>query len=157
VQRVLLVILGLVAGCYQDPDYSGTRFRCDDVRGCPAGQTCIGGMCSDGSGGPDAGGADGVACGSQRCANGDQCCVDFIGAPSCLAAGVTCAGFAATCDGIEDCDGNACCREGAAIACGAACNEQICLEPADCPPGAAMCCFGITLGEPWGHCLAACP
>jgi hypothetical protein len=155
------VIAMLVAGaagaaaCYEAPDYGATMFRCDAAHACPEGQTCIDGLCRGGGG---SGQGSGVACGAQMCASGQQCCIDFISAPRCLAAGVSCPGLAATCDGLEDCAAGACCFIGARADCTtASCNDPICLQPADCPAAQPMCCLGFTTGEPWGHCLTICP
>jgi hypothetical protein len=150
----LAMIWAGVLACYEAPDYGPTMFRCDAARGCPDGQTCVGGVCRD-----DGGAAgDGVACGAQACAAGQQCCVDFVSAPRCLAAGAVCAGLGATCDGLEDCEAaTTCCRVGARADCtAAACGDRICLEPADCPAAQPLCCFGLTAGEPWGHCGTIC-
>src|SRR5438045_836533 len=143
---------GLVA-CYEAPDYGATMFRCDAAHGCPEDQACIDGLCRGGGGGKH----DGVACGAQVCASGQQCCIDFISAPRCLAAGVTCPGIGALCDGLEDCDAGVCCQTGARVDCTtSSCSQQICLQPADCPAAQPMCCFGFTAGEPWGQCGAVC-
>jgi len=152
----LAAIAMLLAGaaCYDAPDYGATTFRCDATHGCPAGQTCVAGLCRGGGGTQ----GDGVACGAQVCASGLQCCVDFIDPPICLPAGVMCVGLSATCDGLEDCQTGTCCRVGAGAECTtASCNDPICREPADCPAAQPMCCTGITTGEPWGHCMTICP
>jgi hypothetical protein len=152
VVRWLVLAIALV-GCYSDPDYNGTRFRCDDDRGCPPGQTCVAGFCEGGGGG-----GDGVVCGSDTCGAGDQCCADFIsGVPVCIPVTASCNGFGATCDGVEDCDGNPCCQNGSSVACGIDCGDRACLQPADCPASEPMCCFDLGTGEPWGRCLQACP
>jgi len=78
----------------------------------------------------------------------------------------SCEGLSATCDGIEDCGGNACC-EGIdlSIACRATpqCliqdTDQICRDASDCTdPAAKQCCFvdGVP-GEPWRRCKPICP
>lgn len=157
---VLAAILGILTGCYGDPDYGGTQFKCDATHGCPDGQTCIEGRCSGGGSGADAAVSSmGVACGATVCTSTEKCCVDIIVAPRCVPLGTTCAGFEATCDGIEDCNGDPCCNNGGmSIACGITCQNQICREPADCTnPGAMMCCDIPGTDEPWGRCFSACP
>lgn len=150
---VIAILLAGLAACYEAPDYGATTFRCDTAHGCPEGQTCLDGLCRGGGGTRH----DGVACGAQTCPSGQQCCVDFISAPHCIAAGAQCAGFGATCDGLEDCDTGTCCEVGARADCTpGACNDPVCLQPADCPAAQPMCCLGLTPGEPWGHCEAIC-
>lgn len=170
VSRLLAVIAALVAGCYQDPDYGGTHFKCDASHACPGSQVCVNGSCAAGvGGGPDGGvtGGNGVLCGTSTCTAGQQCCAEFSGGLSCAPTGTSCiAGFAATCDGIEDCGGLACCMDGADRApasCStmAACRslpDQLCRDAMDCTdPQARQCCFGVgSLNEPWGRCLPGC-
>lgn len=159
--RVLASISLAFAACYAEPDYDGTRFRCDAVRGCPPGQTCIGGFCTTVDGGtmpfPD-GGAGSVSCDTATCASPQHCCVDFINPPRCIPAGASCGGFAAACDGIEDCGGSPCCDLGSgSIGCGTTCSNRICRDEADCPT-TLQCCFGATgTNEPWGRCFQTCP
>jgi hypothetical protein len=164
VRYAWLVLLAI--GCYEAPDYSGTRFKCDDEHACPDGQACVNGFCGGGSGSnmvDAAPPAIGVACGATTCTTGQKCCADFLNGPTCIALGASCAGIAATCDGVEDCAGNACCSDagGSAAACGAAAmctNQTICRENADCTtPNQPMCCMIPGTGEPWGRCLNACP
>lgn len=160
--RAVVASLAVLVGCYDDPDFGGTRFRCDDAHGCPAGQACVDGFCAPGGGGggDDGGVAATVACGAAGCADGDECCADFAAGPRCQAAAAACVGVSATCDGIEDCPlGQSCCDLGGGlVGCAATCGNEICLEPADCTDaGASQCCFGLGVDEPWGRCLAACP
>jgi hypothetical protein len=164
VRYVVIVMLAL--GCYEAPDYSGARFKCDDKHACPAGQQCVNGLC--GGGGSGGSGTDSgmtsqssVACAGETCGANQKCCVDFVtSGVSCIATGAQCNGFSATCDGKEDCSGGFCCESGGGtIGCGAACSSgTICLEAADCPSTTPMCCMGLggTM-EPWGRCNVACP
>lgn len=152
--RLVLATIGVfLIGCYSDPDYGATRFKCDAAHACPADQRCVDGACTGG-----AGVAGTVACGSASCAADQKCCSDFLGGLACVALADSCAGTEAACDGIEDCNGNACCASlaGFSIACGAAtCDDQICLDASDCTSDAAkQCCLGG--GDPWGHCKATC-
>ena len=163
VRHLLATLYVFAIGCYSDPDYAATRFRCDTAHVCPDGQVCVNGACSGGS--PS--GQAGVACGGTTCGAGQVCCLDFIAGPSCMASSADCDGAVATCDGVEDCNGNACCERalGLPITCGstAICvgpaAEQICRDAADCTdPSARACCFGLGLpGEPWGRCESSCP
>ena len=158
--RHLLTAMCLFAiGCYETPDYAATSFKCDTAHACPDGQTCVNGACSGG------GSAVGVACGSIICAANQQCCLNFLDVPSCVALVASCDGLSATCDGIEDCGGNACCAGiDLAIACRSTpqCliqdTDQICRDASDCTdPAAKQCCFGSGLpGEPWGRCGSSC-
>jgi hypothetical protein len=55
--------------------------------------------------------ADGVPCGSGRCAPGSVCCYPSSGTPTCTTTG-ECANTSnkfTACDGAEDCSGHACC------------------------------------------------
>lgn len=157
----------LAVGCYEAPDYSGTRFKCDDQHACPGGQPCIDGLCGGSGGGSDAmidapPPAVGVACGAMTCGASQKCCADLLAGPSCIPQSATCAGVAATCDGTEDCAGNACCESGGGVAaCGTSptCpNQTICRENADCTnPAQRLCCTVPGTMEPWGRCFTACP
>jgi hypothetical protein len=164
----LLTAMCLFAmGCYEAPDYTATRFRCDPTHACPGTQVCVSGACS--GGGNDSGTSDpaGVSCGAITCAADQQCCLDFITLPHCTALGASCDGIAATCDGLEDCRGNACCEGafGLPIVCGSTpiCpspdQDQICRDADDCTnPLARQCCLGVGLpAEPWGRCRPGCP
>lgn len=159
---VLLVLIG----CYSAPDYDGTHFKCDADHPCPAGQPCVDGVCNgDGNGSNTIDAAVptvGVACGTMTCGTGQKCCADFLGTPSCMAMGATCAGISATCDGTEDCAGLPCCDgAGTQIACGTSpsCpNQTICRDNADCTnPNQPSCCAVIGTMEPWGRCATLCP
>lgn len=150
----------LAVGCYEAPDYSGTRFKCDDAHPCPSGQACVNGVCGGDSTTVDAPASEiGVACGDTTCAENQKCCADLLGGPSCVAQNSVCAGVSATCDGIEDCDGNPCCETNGVAACATTCaGNMICRQNADCTnPGQPACCMITGTGEPWGRCLAACP
>lgn len=46
----------LHAGCFVDVDLGGTSFRCQETEACPAGQSCVDGVCQASR--PDAGGDD---------------------------------------------------------------------------------------------------
>ncbi|MBS1121306.1 MAG: hypothetical protein H6Q90_3534 [Deltaproteobacteria bacterium] len=151
----LVVMLSILAGCYADPDYGSSRFKCDETHGCPDGQTCIAGMCSPDPGAGD-GGVSSVACGAETCGDGQKCCVGFAVAPRCIDLAMSCAGAAATCDGVEDCGGDPCCDSGSTIACGTTCTSRICREPSDCAVAQPMCCTSLT-GAPWGRCGQFCP
>ena len=95
----------LMIGCYEAPDYSGTRFKCDSTHACPDGQQCVSGSCSGGSGTDASVSSTGVLCGSITCGATQKCCADLAaGVNSCIALAVTCAGYAATCRAIRDVD-----------------------------------------------------
>ena len=157
----------LAIGCYEAPDYSGTHFKCDSEHACPPGQACVNGLCNGGSGsGSDSGMNDGppqaigVHCGSALCTTAQKCCVDFVGgAATCIGLTAGCTGYAAKCDGREDCSGNLCCDIGSGtIECAASCATQaICRDNADCPAQASQCCPSANPFEPWGRCNIACP
>jgi len=143
VRSVALWILALVASCA--PDYGHTAFRCDGERGCPAGQTCYTGRCRRGA--PT---GDGVGCGALTCDASQQCCVDSLNPPRCIAASDVCPGTAALCDGSEDCRaGDRCCADGDTVFCDASCGHYACRDGADCPSTEPNCC---TADTPWGLC-----
>lgn len=152
-----------VIGCYEAPDYSGTHFKCDSEHACPSGQPCVNGVCGgmgSGSNMIDAPPAStGVLCGSIVCGATQKCCADLLNGPTCLAPSASCTGFAATCDGVEDCGTGRCCETGSiTIACAPTCaGYVICRENADCPANVPACCAMIGTMEPWGRCMAACP
>jgi len=162
----LLTAMCLFAmGCYEAPDYTATRFKCDAVHACPDNQVCVSGVCSGGGSGGDASRAVGVTCGATTCAVDQQCCLDFLTALRCTALGTSCDGIAVTCDGTEDCGGTACCGDiGLSIGCTgtAICpnpgQDQICRDTSDCTSSVAkQCCFDVGLpGEPWGRCTPFC-
>lgn len=168
--RLLTAIAVFAAGCYEDPDYRATRFKCDALHVCPAGQTCVAGACTpggnpviDASSGDGGFRADGVVCGATTCPVGQQCCADITSSPRCTAIGAACTGVTAVCDGIEDCNGFACCSDPGNLTytctTSTRCDvEQICRDAADCTdPGLRMCCFGVGApGAPWGSCRPAC-
>lgn len=155
----------LAIGCYEAPDYTGTRFKCDDDHVCPDGQQCVAGVCGGNGGGSNmidaATSPIGVQCGAMQCTSGQKCCADFLGGPNCIPASAACnTGIAATCDGIEDCAGGACCENGTIVVeCQPTCSGQtICRDNADCVnSGMPMCCPSIGTMEPWGKCSNACP
>lgn len=160
-----LAVLVVLIGCYEAPDYSGTRFKCDDEHACPDGQLCINGFCGGSTSGQD-GAIDsppsdlGVACGEMTCGANEKCCANILGTPSCIALSATCAGITATCDGTEDCAGTPCCETGGGtITCVTTCSGQhVCRDNADCTdPTQPACCMIPGTGEPWGRCFAACP
>ena len=141
-------IVALLASCA--PDYAHTAFRCDQDHGCPAGQTCLADRCRRG-----ALTGDGVVCGAGSgavsCATTEQCCVDSINPPRCIAAGALCPGTGALCDGSEDCQaGDRCCSDGEAVFCDAACTRFACRDDADCPSTEPNCC--PEFATPWGRC-----
>ena len=145
-------MLSILVGCYTDPDYGASRFKCDDTHGCPDGQTCISGACSPGSDG----GVIGVSCGVETCGGGQQCCAGFGVTPHCIDLTMSCTGTVATCDGTEDCGGDPCCDVGGStIECGTSCTNRICRDPSDCPQTLPMCCPSLT-GAPWGRCSFSC-
>jgi len=149
-------------GCYATPDYAATRFKCDATHLCPDGQTCVNGACTGGGSGLT--NVVGVSCGLATCAANQQCCIDILSAPYCTVLSTDCDIVGARCDGIEDCQGNACCEEiGLDIACSSTTTcptgqDQICRDTTDCTtPGLKQCCFDVGLpGEPWGRCRPAC-
>jgi hypothetical protein len=157
------VIVMLAMGCYEAPDYSGARFKCDAEHACPAGQDCINGLCGGGGSNMIDSGTSpqsSVACGSATCGANQKCCMDFLSSGlSCLALGAMCNGLSASCDGKEDCSGGgSCCGTGTASACAATCTITVCREPTDCPASSPVCCFNVggTM-TPWGQCHLACP
>jgi hypothetical protein len=156
------LIVTLMIGCYEAPDYAGTHFKCDSEHACPSGQQCISGRC-DGSSGIDAPvSSAGVLCGATTCGAGQKCCADFVNGVGCIALAASCTGFAATCDGKEDCGSMRCCEtSNLLIGCTATCAGQqqlICRDNADCTDfGASQCCPTVGTMEPWGRCNAACP
>jgi hypothetical protein len=159
----LLTAMCLFAmGCYETPDYTPTRFRCNAAHICPDNQICQNGACTGGSSATS--NVVGVSCGSITCAIDQQCCLDFVSAPLCTALIASCDVLGATCDGIEDCHGNACCEViGLDIACSGTTTcptgqDQICLDTSDCTtPAVKQCCFDEGLpGEQWGRCRPAC-
>jgi hypothetical protein len=158
----LLTAMCLFAmGCYEAPDYTATRFKCDATHACPDSQVCVSGVCSGGN----VSKVVGVSCGAITCAVDQQCCLDFVLTLRCTALGTSCDGIGVTCDGTEDCGGNACC-EGISLSIGcvgtAICpnpgQDQICRDATDCTgPVARQCCFDDGLpGEPWGRCAPFC-
>lgn len=156
-QAVCVSALTLAAGCYSAPDYSSAHLKCDADHGCPPDQACVNGFCD-----PDGVPSVSVECGGVVCGADQACCVDVDGNVTCIAAGVSCEGVSATCDGAEDCNGGACCLAslGADASCGDnTCDNQLCREDEDCRmAGASICCFGLGLpGEPWGRCGPTCP
>lgn len=156
--RVIVIVV--LTGCYTDPNFDATRFRCDDAHACPPGQVCVGGRCSGSAPVDDAPASQvGVACMGTVCGSGTECCVDFVAGPRCIQIGAACTGFTARCDGVEDCGGNVCCADGTNVECrSTTCTRAACLDDDDCKdPNARTCCLGVTPGVPWGDCLSVCP
>jgi hypothetical protein len=153
----------LAVGCYAAPDYSGTHFKCDSTHACPEGQQCVNGTCSGGSSIDASGSSAGVLCGATTCAATQKCCADLsAGVPTCIALTASCTGFAATCDGKEDCGTMKCCESGTLlIGCVATCAGQgrlICRDNTDCTDATQPnCCASVGTLEPWGRCNAVCP
>ena len=136
----------LIAGCA--PDFGHTAFLCDDLGGCPMGQTCRFGRCQRGTP-PD---AQSVACGDAGCNAGtQQCCVEESGM-RCASASELCPGTSALCDGPDDCqNGDRCCADGSTVFCDKACGHYACQVDRDCPPLTAPICCHDQL-TPWGVC-----
>jgi hypothetical protein len=96
--------------------------------------------------GTDAGMSGGVDCGGMTCGASEICCVTLGGGsamPTCTTE-AACMGATVTCDGPEDCPGQACCvmRTGmsGSVECGPSdCMLRACRSVADCPMG-SMCC-----------------
>ncbi len=151
----------LAFGCYAAPDYSGAHFKCDGEHPCPDGQQCVNSVCSGGGSNmvDAATSGNGVACGTATCGASQKCCADFVSGPICIALSASCTGFAATCDGKEDCPGATCCETGTiTIGCISTCpGSVICRESTDCPAVAPICCPSIGTMEPWGRCNVGCP
>jgi hypothetical protein len=137
----LLLLVWLVAGC--GPDYAHSAFRCDATHGCPSGQSCISERCRRGV--PEGATVD---CGAAICdVATQQCCIDGINAPRCIAAGDVCPGVGALCDGREDCiDRDRCCADDDTIACFESCKDYACRDDDDCPSTAPNCCATAQLG-----------
>src|ERR1041384_1214178 len=125
----------LIASCA--PDFGHTAFLCDDLGGCPMGQTCMSGRCQRGT--PP--GAQSVACGDAGCTVGtQQCCVEES-EMRCASAGELCPGTSALCDGPDDCQsGDRCCADGSTVFCDKACDHYACQADRDCPLTASRCC-----------------
>lgn len=158
----------LAIGCYEAPDYTATRFKCDSTHACPGNQSCVNGACTGGIGDAGVSSQIGVACGGTTCVAGHTCCLDFAFGPGCVVGGgAACDGIVVTCDGVEDCGGNACCESGigfqiscsSSLLCTSPGVSQICRDATDCTdPTAKMCCYDVGLpGEPWGRCRPGCP
>jgi len=150
-----MAVLLVFGAC--SPETANTAFLCDTdrggSRGCPSHQSCLAGRCRRG-------GATGtVLCAGTVCDETQQCCVDGVGAPKCIAANETCDGAGAICDQRADCASGDFCCSGATTACGSTCDTAACLDATlDCPSGAPNCCFGkdrdLDLEVPWGRCSA---
>lgn len=160
VVRVIACLFVIVCACA--PDASDTAFLCDSDRGgdrgCPSGQSCVAGRCRRG-------GASGtVECAAETCSTTEQCCVDGINPPRCIAANASCPGASAICDERADCAAGDYCCSGSTTACGGTCKVAACLDAdLDCPSPSPNCCFGkdtddTDLELPWGRCSAEpCP
>jgi hypothetical protein len=157
---VIACVFVIVSAC--SPDADNTAFLCDSDRGgdrgCPTGQSCISGRCRRG------GATATVRCDSDICSESEQCCVDGINAPRCIAASASCPGAGAICDQRADCVGGDYCCSGLTTACGESCEVAACLVGGDdCPSPTPNCCFGKDSGDtglelPWGRCSAKpCP
>lgn len=143
-------------GCVSAPDYSRTHFKCDAERGCPDGQTCIDGLCGNATPSDATSTQIRVQCGATTCTAEQKCCASFGGSEACIALGASCAGLAATCDGIGDCSGTPCCFNNNAIACASSCQIRVCSDNADCGATAPICCASKTRSFPWSQCLLTC-
>lgn len=107
---------------------------------------CVNGRCRRGIPG-DAG----VLCGGTLCDVSQQCCIDTINLPRCIAVGDVCLGTSALCDGVEDCQaGDRCCADAHMVTCQATCDRFACRDTNDCPSTVPNCCF--TSDTPWGVC-----
>lgn len=147
------ILLMCIVGCYSDPDFERTQFKCDDTHSCPTGKLCFEGACLDPLAVP------GVQCGPRKCAPDEKCCADFDG-PACVGPQAPCDGPSTTCDGIEDCDGAPCCESGQTGSCGTAdaCPARLCRDNEDCAtdPIGRACCFDAADIPPWGRCQTVC-
>jgi hypothetical protein len=158
----LLVIVGAVcvvslAGCGDDDDDadtpdSGHVILADAAADADPLAPDADPLAPDASTLPNPDGAVGVACGEMTCTGTDQCCVTQAqGGASyeCIAADAECTGGGTlTCDGPEDCGGDACCGAFGGGGAGAACGDgpacsgnaiQLCHNQADCA-GTQPCC-----------------
>jgi hypothetical protein len=144
VRGVALSILLLVGGC--EPDYGHSAFLCNEEHSCPEDQMCVLGRCRRGTPRGDAG----VECQDATCDAAQQCCVDGVNPPRCIAVGVVCQGTSALCDGVDDCQlGDLCCADGHTVTCDKTCRDFACHSGADCPATVPNCCPS---DMPWGEC-----
>jgi hypothetical protein len=136
----------LVIGC--EPDLDGTAFLCDPDHACPGDQTCIDGRCRRVA-------PQFIACGgATTCFPDQQCCVDNINPPRCIAAADRCPGRAALCDSMDDCAPEERCCNATVTACGLHCETVACEVDPDCPSDKPHCC---PQGDvPWGECELSC-
>ena len=99
---------------------------------------------------PAAGQGNGVMCAANTCAAGTKCCTDQthgVFAPKCAPSATPCLAASAqiSCDGPEDCPGQACCVETLSqiSGCQASCDgntlAKLCHAAGDCGAG-EMCC-----------------
>jgi hypothetical protein len=144
----LLLLCWLAAGC--GPDYEHSAFRCDAMRGCPSGQSCINERCRRGLPREPS-----LVCGDATCdVTIQQCCVDGDNPPRCIKAGDVCPGVGALCGGVANCQGGDwCCFDDDALACFASCKTYACRSDADCPSEEPNCCL-ITTALP-GRCAGS--
>ena len=117
---------------------------------------------------PAAGQGDGVKCGGGGgCASGMKCCTDQTHGsfnPRCVAAGATCLAASAqlSCDGPEDCPGQACCIErvsqisGCQASCESGTYVRMCHAAGDCVGGQSCCptTFTPNAGISYSYCKA---
>ena len=142
------VAVAWVACSYSDPNLAQTQFLCAGGGACPSGQVCKSGICVASS-------HDGLACGTNPCPAGEQCCDDNINPRRCIGGTQECLGITAFCDGVEDCvGGTRCCQGGTTQTCTEedSCSQVICQEPADCPSTAQNCCVDPGGAKPWKVC-----
>jgi|GEM_PF-2660029 len=141
-----------LAGCYEEPDYSDTRFRCGEGGRCPSGYTCLLGVCERGSS-IDGAMVQGILCNGTRCDVGDVCCV-YLGTATCRPPGqgpcartATCDASSATCGALE-----VCCQTPS----GADCQSYVtCLGTYVCEGVDDVDCLDTccpTSDGPWGVC-----
>ncbi|MGE3458838.1 MAG: hypothetical protein AB7O24_27215, partial [Kofleriaceae bacterium] len=149
----VILLMAITQGCFfSDPSLEGAQFQCDGSHPCPGTQTCTVGLCT---GGMSSG--NGIACGSESCGDGEQCCYVPASGGSCISAGAQCGGFGARCDGPDDCDdGMVCCNVTGEnrTQCGydsdALCQQRICTMDEECADQGMSCCF--LFQTPWGVC-----
>jgi hypothetical protein len=142
---VRFVLLLALIGC--QPDLEGTAFRCDATHGCPSDQSCISGRCRRVA--PQL-----IDCAGNACLSDQQCCVDDINPPRCIAAADACPGSAAICDSVDDCAPDEHCCNGTVTACGLHCDNTACHDDSDCPSTEPHCCPQAIV--PWGECHLSC-
>ena len=152
----LVWVLIAMAGCYHDPDYGGTHFKCGPELGCPSGQACVSGVCSNEV---DASNPNGLACGPMTCEGGLFCC-RMGGVYSCVTNDIPC-DYSLRCDaqGAPECTGGSTCCWTDVLNYSdylfAPCAQPVCSGDAECTNGSYPHCCAST-NYSWKTCQAAC-